>query len=187
MAAGKAAVKHLTMIAAASVFFLAFWAAAPLVNATDARTDESNPPSYVKLEVRGKLLLKDGIYCVEGGDPFFHNSKVTVQLRRSEDKNRMLDQYLKSLEGEVVTVRGFMDCRSLEGEKKVIRLYLSQEAQVEKANGHKGPPVDNGIPRSPNERRIEKNASQLIESKVSFANQPNADSNSERKEPCEIR
>src|SRR5262245_24118661 len=85
---------------------------APLLVALAAATamaDEKGPGSKeeagtVQVELRGKLVRQEGVYCVkarnESGDTFL------VQLVRTEDKNQDLDKHIEGMLGRVVTVRG---------------------------------------------------------------------------------
>jgi RNA polymerase sigma factor (sigma-70 family) len=101
-----------------------------------AAKDGEEPAVYVKVEVKGKLVRKDGGYAVQSGDGIFPGVDLLVRLQRSEDKDRELDEHLKSLEGKAVVVTGFLDCRRIDGEKRVIALHLSKQGQV-KAAGSK--------------------------------------------------
>ena len=115
---------------------------AVLVSAGEEKTElvKEVPESYVKIEVRGKLVRMDGIhYYVEASDTVFHDSKILVKLLRSEDKNRILDEHLKSLEGKIVVVSGYMDCRKIDAKKMIINLRLSNEEQVQIAKENKLP------------------------------------------------
>jgi hypothetical protein len=86
--------------------------------------------SYVKLEVKGRLVQKGAAYAVEASDAHFADTKVMVVLERSEDKNRGLDRRLESLKGRIVVANGFPDCRRIGHEWGVIYLYLSNESQI---------------------------------------------------------
>jgi hypothetical protein len=93
------------------------------------------PAAYVKVEVKGKLVRQGGGYAVQAGDAAFPGVGVLVRLQRGEDKDRALDEHLKSLEGKVVVVTGFLDCRRIDGDKRVIALHLSRQEQVKAAGG----------------------------------------------------
>jgi hypothetical protein len=91
-----------------------------------------NEMGLVKVEVKGKLVRQDGRYCVEANNPVFKDAFL-VQLVRSEDKNRALDEHIRSLEGQVVIVRGVLRFtpRRLDGPE--LGIPIKSESQVEKA------------------------------------------------------
>ncbi len=99
--------------------------------------DEKKPPAdnetgQVKVEVKGKLVRQDGRYCVQTNNPVFKDAFM-VELVRSEDKNRELDQHIRNLEGQVVIVRGVLRFtpRRLDGPE--LGVPIKSESQVEKA------------------------------------------------------
>jgi hypothetical protein len=111
--------------------FVALIALAPTPSrAADKGRPADLPARYVKIEVKGKLTASGNGYAVRAADAFFSNVEVLVRLERGEDKNRSLDDLLKSLEGKMVVVTGFLDCRRLTGEKSEIHIHISQENQV---------------------------------------------------------
>jgi len=91
------------------------------------------PASYVRVEVKGKLVRQGNLYVVEAADASFADTKVVVALQRGEDKDRALDAHLKALEGKVVVATGFLDCRKLGSAKVPLTLYLRSEKQVQAA------------------------------------------------------
>ena len=93
-----------------------------------------SPSHYVRLEVKGTLHRKDAFHYVETSDGMFPDTHLIVNLERSEDKNRLLDRHLESLEGKTVIARGFLDGRRIGQENGVIYLYLSAESQVQLSN-----------------------------------------------------
>ena len=86
----------------------------------------------VKIEVQGKLVRQDGRYCVQAKNPVF-NEGFLVELIRTEDKNRDLDGHIRSLEGQVVIVRGVLrfSPRRLDGPE--LGIPITSESQVQKA------------------------------------------------------
>lgn len=50
-----------------------------------------NEMGLVKVEVQGKLVRKDGRYCVQARNPVFDDAFL-VQLVRTEDKNQALGE-----------------------------------------------------------------------------------------------
>jgi RNA polymerase sigma factor (sigma-70 family) len=101
----------------------------------------ARPASYIQLEVKGKLVCRRRKYYVVARDTAFPDIEVLVALSRSEDKDRALDAHLKALEGKVVIVSGFLDCRRI-GERgasqlqpAALVLHLSQASQVRPAEG----------------------------------------------------
>jgi hypothetical protein len=107
--------------------------AKPAAKGAEKAADE--PAAYVKIEVKGKLIRRENGHAVRTKDAVFPNVEVLVWLQRSEDKDRALDQHLKSLEGKLVVVTGFLDCRHLDRDKKVLALHLRQQEQVKAAEG----------------------------------------------------
>jgi hypothetical protein len=96
------------------------------------RTQANAESNYVKLEVKGKLVLaQEGTsYAIESSDGHFPQIKLLVKLARTEDKNRALDRYLDDLKGKLVVVTGFLDCRNVGQEQGVIYLYLQNQSQI---------------------------------------------------------
>ena len=86
----------------------------------------------VKVEVQGKLVRKDGRYCVQAKNPVF-NDAFLVQLVRTEDKNRPLDEHLSDLEGQVVVVRGVLRFISGRQDGPELGVRIKDESQVQKA------------------------------------------------------
>lgn len=86
----------------------------------------------VKVEVQGKLVRKENYYCVQAKDPDF-DIAFLVQLLRSEDKNRDLDEYLKGLEGKVVVVRGLLRFSPGRTDGPELAIGIKNESQVQKA------------------------------------------------------
>jgi RNA polymerase sigma factor (sigma-70 family) len=91
------------------------------------------PASYVRVEVKGKLIRKAGRHYVQAKDAIFPGTEVLVALQRGEDKNRALDEHLKALEDQLVVATGFLDCRRLGDAKGELTLYLHAEDQVRAA------------------------------------------------------
>ncbi|HEV3257659.1 MAG TPA: hypothetical protein VG013_12310 [Gemmataceae bacterium] len=112
---------------------LAIFLPGMVAQAGDKRKGTGEPSSYVKLEVKGKLVRQENGYFIKAKDAVFPGTEVLVRLERSEDKDRELDEHLKSLEGKLVVAEGFLDCRRINGEKRVIELHLSNEKQVRAA------------------------------------------------------
>ena len=86
----------------------------------------------VKIEAKGKLVVMDGRYCVEAKNPVF-NEPFLVQLLRSEDKNRVLDNHIKSLVGQVVVARGVLRFTPQRTDGPKLAIPISSESQVRKA------------------------------------------------------
>lgn len=92
---------------------------------------------YVKITVKGKLIAL-------GAAPWYgvraNKGAVLVRFVRSEDKNRQLDEHLKSLEGKEVVVEGYFfrvaKDETAGGAQTVLDIDLHDEAQV-KAVGEK--------------------------------------------------
>jgi hypothetical protein len=101
--------------------------------ARPGKAGTEGPASYVRVEVKGKLVRQGNLYLVEAADATFADTKVAVALQRGEDKNRALDAHLKALEGKVVVATGFLDCRKLGSAKAPLTLYLRSEKQVQAA------------------------------------------------------
>ena len=78
--------------------------------------------------MKGKLILTkgDAFYGVRA-----NRGAVVVRLVRGEDKNRELDEYLKTLEGKTVVVEGFLF--RIEAEGKVIDVEVHDKEQVKSA------------------------------------------------------
>jgi hypothetical protein len=105
----------------------------PAAEGADKAADK--PAAYVQIETKGKLIRQEKGYAVRAKDAVFPDVEVLVRLQRSEDKDRALDEHLKPLEGKVVVVTGFLDCRRLDGDKPVLALHLRQQEQVKAAEG----------------------------------------------------
>src|SRR5262245_49035912 len=93
------------------------------------RTKEAG---LVKIEVRGKLVRQDGLYCVQSKNPVF-NDMFLVQLVRTEDKNKDLDQHIQRLEGQVVIVSGVLRFSSGRNDGLQLGIPIKSETQVQKA------------------------------------------------------
>ena len=93
---------------------------------------EDDEIGLVKVEVQGKLVRQDGRYCVQAKNPVF-NQGFLVELIRTEDKNRHLDGHLRSLQGQVVIVRGVLrfSPRRIDGPE--LGIPITSESQVQKA------------------------------------------------------
>jgi hypothetical protein len=113
---------------------VAFMLWAGLAWAGDRQKPVVGKLGYVRIEAKGKLLHRETAYYVEAADAAFSDFKVLVKLERSEDKNRQLDGLLASLEGKVVVVEGYMDCRRVGEQEKAIWLYLHEESQIKAAD-----------------------------------------------------
>jgi hypothetical protein len=99
--------------------------------------DEKKPAAadekgLVKVEVQGKLVREAGRYCVQAKNPGFKETFL-VELVRTEDKNRDLNEHLRSLEGQVVIVRGVLrySPRRIDGPE--LGIPIKSESQVQKA------------------------------------------------------
>jgi len=68
-----------------------------------AKPAEEGPTAYVRVEAKGTLVRTDKGYAVRAKDAVFPDVTVLVYLERGEDKNRALDDHLRSLEGKAVT------------------------------------------------------------------------------------
>ena len=86
----------------------------------------------VKVEVQGNLVRKDGRYCVQAKNPDFHRIFL-VELVRTEDKQRDLDEHIRSLEGQVVIVRGTLRFVSRRQDGPELGIPIKSKSQVEKA------------------------------------------------------
>ena len=86
----------------------------------------------VKVEVQGKLVRQDGRYCVQAKNPVL-NEGLLVELIRTEDKNRHLDEHIRRLQGQVVIVRGVLrfSPRRIDGPE--LGIPIRSESQVQKA------------------------------------------------------
>jgi hypothetical protein len=91
-----------------------------------------NETGLVKIEVQGKLLRQDGRYCVQAKNPVF-NDRFLVELVRTEDKNRDLDQHIQRLEGQVVIVRGVLRFSPGRTDGRELGIPIKSESQVQKA------------------------------------------------------
>jgi len=85
----------------------------------------------VKVEVQGKLVRKGNHYCVQAKDPDFDKAFL-VELLRTEDKNRPLDERLSDLEGQVVVVRGVLRFISGRQDGPELGIHIKNESQVQK-------------------------------------------------------
>jgi len=99
--------------------------------------DEKKPAAddetgQVKIEVKGKLVRQDGRYCVQANNPVFKDAFM-VELVRTEDKNRDLDQHIRNLEGQVVIVRGVLRFTPRRIDGPELGVPIKSESQVEKA------------------------------------------------------
>jgi len=97
---------------------------------------EKNPAAdsemgLVKVEVQGKLVRKDGHYCVQAKNPVF-NDAFLVELVRTEDKNQALDQHIRGLEGQVVIVRGVLRFNPRRTPAE-LGVPIKRESQIQKA------------------------------------------------------
>jgi hypothetical protein len=86
----------------------------------------------VKVEVQGKLVRQDTRYCVQAKNPEF-NQRFLVEFVRGEDKDRQLDEHLRSLEGQVVIVRGMLLFSSRRTDGPELGIPIMSESQVQKA------------------------------------------------------
>jgi hypothetical protein len=86
----------------------------------------------VKVEVIGKLVRKEGHYCVRAKNPTAAEAFL-VELVRTEDKNRELDQHLQGLESQVVVVRGVLRFSPGRLDGPQLGVPIRQKAQVQKA------------------------------------------------------
>jgi hypothetical protein len=91
-----------------------------------------NETGLVKIEAQGKLVRQDGRYCVQAKNPVF-NDKFLVELVRTEDKNRDLDQHIQRLEGQVVIVRGVLRFSPGRTDGPEFGIPIKSESQVQKA------------------------------------------------------
>jgi hypothetical protein len=116
--------------------FLWFTPLLLVLSALIAVADEKKPNpedevSTVQVELRGKLVRDNGIYCVkarnEGGTTFL------VQLVRSEDKNQELDKYLEGLVDSVVAVRGTLRFSPGRIDGPQLGIHLKDKSQINKA------------------------------------------------------
>jgi hypothetical protein len=100
--------------------------------ADEKKRAAANETGLVKVAVQGKLVRQDGRYCVQAKNPVF-NQGFLVELIRTEDKNRHLDGHLRSLEGQVVIVRGVLrfSPRRIDGPE--LGIPITSESQVRKA------------------------------------------------------
>ena len=91
-----------------------------------------NETGLVKVEVQGNLVRRDGRYCVQAKNPVF-NQQFLVELIRTEDKNRHLDAHIRSLQGQVVIVRGVLrfSPRRIDGPE--LGIPIKSQSQVQKA------------------------------------------------------
>ena len=103
---------------------------------SSGKGDEKKPAEddeigLVKVEVQGKLVRQDGRYCVQAKNPVF-NQGFLVELIRTEDKNRDLDEHIRSLEGQLVTVRGVLRFTSRRLDGPELGIPITTESQVQK-------------------------------------------------------
>jgi hypothetical protein len=100
--------------------------------ADEKKRAADNETGLIKVEVQGKLVRQEGRYCVQAKNPVF-NQGFLVELIRTEDKNRDLDGHIRSLEGQVVIVRGVLrfSPRRLDGPE--LGIPITSESQVQKA------------------------------------------------------
>jgi hypothetical protein len=104
----------------------------------DTNLPVEDPPSYVKLEVRGTLIHQKAISFIQAYDSSFPDVRLVVKLERSEDKNQELDRHLEGLHGKPVVANGFLDCRRVGQEAGVIYMYLTSESQVQRQKKDEG-------------------------------------------------
>lgn len=104
--------------------------------ASTAVADEKKPnpedeAGTVQVELRGKLVRDNGIYCVkgrnEGGTTFL------VQLVRTEDKNHALDKHMEGLVDSIVTVRGTLRFSPGRDDGPQLGIHLREKSQINKA------------------------------------------------------
>ena len=93
---------------------------------------EDDEIGLVKVEVQGKLVRQDGRYCVQAKNAVF-NDTFLVELVRTEDKNRDLDQHIQRLEGQVVIVRGVLRFSPGRTDGPEFGIPIKSESQVQKA------------------------------------------------------
>ena len=98
----------------------------------EKQSGADNETGLVKIEVQGKLLRQDGRYCVQAKNPGF-NQGFLVELVRTEDKNRDLDQHIQRLEGQVVIVRGVLRFTPRRADGPELGIPIKSESQVQKA------------------------------------------------------
>src|SRR5262249_48598912 len=117
-----------------TVAFTMLFLACPL---SSGLGDEKEPGAadergLVNVEIQGKLVREGGRYCVQAKNPDFKETFL-VELVRTEDKNRDLDEHVRSLEGQVVTVRGILrySPRRIDGPQ--LGIVIKSESQVQKA------------------------------------------------------
>ena len=91
-----------------------------------------NESGVIKIEVQGKLVRKGAGHCVQAKNPDFDQAFL-VELLRSEDKNRDLDEHLQGLEGQVVIVRGVLRFASRRQDGPELGIPLKSESQIQKA------------------------------------------------------
>jgi hypothetical protein len=96
------------------------------------KTAADNETGLVKVEVRGKLVRRDGRYYVQAKNPVFQEAFL-VELVRSEDKDRALDQLLQSQEGRIVTVRGVLRFSPRRTDGAELGIPLTSATQIQKA------------------------------------------------------
>jgi hypothetical protein len=79
--------------------------------------------------VTGKLVRKDGVYCIEVRNSG-SRSTYLVQLVRTEDKNRPLDEHLAGLLGRVVAARGVLRFSPGRTDGPQLGIPIRDESQV---------------------------------------------------------
>jgi len=104
---------------------------ASIAVADDKKPDPEDEAGTVQVDVRGKLVRDNGIYCVkarnEGGATFL------VHLVRSEDKNQELDKHLEGLVDHVVAVRGTLRFSPGRSDGPQLGIHLREKSQISKA------------------------------------------------------
>ena len=98
----------------------------------EKKPDADDETGLVKVEVQGKLVRKDGRYCVQAKNPDF-NDAFLVQLVRTEDKNQDLDKHIQGLEGQVVIVRGVLRFSPGRTDGPELGIPIKSESQIQKA------------------------------------------------------
>jgi hypothetical protein len=84
----------------------------------------------ITVAIDGKLVRKDGMLIVQARNPDFED-KFPVQLIRTEDKQRDLDEYINSLVGHIVTVKGQLSYSRHRVDGPELGISINKKSQIQ--------------------------------------------------------
>jgi hypothetical protein len=97
----------------------------------DEKPDPEKDVGTVQVEVSGKLLRDNGVYCVKARNEV--GTTFLVQLVRTEDKNQELNKYLEELVDSRITVRGTLRFSPGRLDGPQLGIHLRDQSQIKKA------------------------------------------------------